>query len=303
MTRSYAPLLLLLAAIWGASYLFIKVGVEEIHPATMMLARTAIAALLLLMFLLARSGPGSTVSDLRAAWRPGLVLGLINGALPFTLIAWGEQHIDSGVAAIANATVPIFVTLLALRFLRSERATGGRLAGILIGLIGVVALIGGQPDTGGWAIAGTLAVVLAAFSYANGQLYGQRHVSAVGGPVLATAAMIGGTIILLPFGLATLPHEVPSWKAIGSVLALSVLGTAFAQLVLFRLLRLHGASRTSLVTYLMPGMAVIYGALLLDEAITVGVIGGLVLILAGVALGSGALRFSRRAALPAAPRP
>jgi drug/metabolite transporter (DMT)-like permease len=303
MSRSYAPLLILLAAVWGASYLFIKVAVDEIEPTTMMLARLAIAAALLFPFLVMRSGASTAVADLKAAWRPGLVLGVINGAVPFTLIAWGEKHIDSGVAAIANATVPIFVTLLAIRLRPSERATGGRLVGILVGLVGVVVLAGGQPDTGWWAIAGTTAIVVASFSYAFGQLYGQASVSEVSGPVLATAAMIGGALVLLPFGLATLPKEVPSWQAIASVLALTVLGTAFAQLIFFRLLKLHGASRTSLVTYLMPGMAVIYGALLLDEHITAGVIGGLVLILGGVALGSGGLRLPRRAAAPATPRP
>jgi drug/metabolite transporter (DMT)-like permease len=303
MTRSYAPLLFLLAAIWGASYLFIKVAVDEIEPTTMMLARLAIAAALLFPFLVMRSGAIAAVADLKAAWRPGLVLGVINGALPFTLIAWGEKHIDSGVAAIANASVPIFVTLLAIRLRPSERATGGRLVGILVGLVGVVVLAGGQPDAGWWAVAGTMAIVVASFSYALGQLYGQASVSEVSGPVLATAAMIGGALVLLPFGLATLPDAVPSWEAIASVLALTVLGTAFAQLIFFRLLKLHGASRTSLVTYLMPGMAVIYGAVLLDEHITAGVIGGLVLILGGVALGSGALRLPRRAAAPATPRP
>jgi drug/metabolite transporter (DMT)-like permease len=269
----------------------------------MMLARLAIAAALLFVFLLAQTGARAAVSDVRAAWRPGLVLGVINGALPFTLIAWGEKHIDSGVAAIANATVPIFVTLLAIRLRPSERATGGRLVGIVVGLVGVVVLAGGQPDAGWWAIAGTAAIVVASFSYALGQLSGQGWVTDVRGPVLATASMMGGTLVLLPFGLATLPDAVPSWEAIASVLALTVAGTAFAQLVFFRLLELHGAARTSLVTYLMPGLAVIYGAILLDEHVTAGVIGGLVLILVGVALGSGALRAPRRAPAPAAPRP
>jgi drug/metabolite transporter (DMT)-like permease len=296
-------MLFLLAAIWGASYLFIKVAVEDIPPATMMFGRLAISAVLLVLFLIARSGARATAVDLRAAWRPGLFLGIFNGAIPFTLIAWGEQHIDSGVAAIANATVPIFVALLAFRFRQSERATGGRLVGILLGLVGVALLVQGLPGGDSWAIVGTVAVVAASFSYAGGQLYGQARVSEVTGPVLATASMISGALVLLPFGLATLPSEVPGWQATASLLALTVLGTAFAQLILFRLLRLHGAARTSLVTYLMPGIAVIYGALLLDEQITAGMIAGLVLILGGVGLGSGALRLPGRAALSASSRP
>jgi drug/metabolite transporter (DMT)-like permease len=303
VTRSYVPLLLGLASIWGASYLFIKVAVDEIAPTTMMAGRLAIAAVLLLAFLVARSGYRTAAAELRRAWRPGLVLGASNAALPFTLIAWGEQHIDSDVAAIANATVPIFVTLLAIRFRPSERAAGARLGGIVVGLVGVAVLAGGQPGTGGWAIAGTLAVVAASLSYAASGLYAQLHVSSVSGPVLAAASMLAGALMLLPFGVATAPHTVPGWKAIGSVLALAVLGTALAQLILYRLLRLHGATRTSLVTYLMPATAIVYGATLLDEPVTAGVIGGFVLVLAGVALGSGALRLPRREAAPAAPAP
>ncbi|MDQ3874794.1 MAG: DMT family transporter, partial [Actinomycetota bacterium] len=250
MTRSYPALLLMLAAIWGASYLFIKVAVEDIEPAAMMLARVVIASALLVPFLVVRSGAGRAAASLRRAWRPGLVLGVVNAAVPFTLIAWGEKHVDSGVAAIANASVPIFVALLAIRVQPSERATRGRLVGIVVGLVGVGVLAGGQPAVGLWPILGTLAVVAASLSFAAGALYGQLRVGDAGGQVLATASMLGGVVALLPVGLATLPGHVPGWKAIVSVLALSVLGTAFAQLILFRMLRLHGASRVTLVTYL-----------------------------------------------------
>jgi drug/metabolite transporter (DMT)-like permease len=301
VTRSYVPLLLTLAAVWGASYFFIKVAVDDIEPTTMMAARLLVASLLLLPFLLAHTGVARGLRELRRTARPGLVLGLVNAAIPFTLIAWGEKHIDSGVAAIANATVPLFVVLLAIRFRPSERAGGLRLVGILVGLVGVVVLAGGQPDVGWWAVAGTLAVVVASLSYAAGGLYGQLRVEETAGPVLATASMLGGALILLPFGLAQLPDEVPDAKALASVAALAVLGTAFAQLVLYRMLRLHGASRVSLVTYLMPPTALLYGALLLGEPLTAGVLGGLALILAGVALGSGVLRLPQREPAPAAP--
>jgi drug/metabolite transporter (DMT)-like permease len=301
--RSYAVLLVALAAIWGASYLFIKVAVAEIEPAAMMDARLVIASALLVPFLAASLGARTAVTELRRAWRPGLVLGVINAALPFTLIAWGEKHVDSGVAAIANATVPIFVALLAIRVNPTERATGARLAGIVVGLLGVVVLAGGQPQVGLWPILGMLAVVVASLSYAFGGLYGQLRVLHVTGPVLATASMVGGAVVLLPFALASLPDETPGWKALGSVLALGVLGLALGQLMLFRLLRLYGASRTSLVTFLMPAMAVFYGSVFLDERVTAGVIAGLLLVLAGIALGSGALRVPRRAVQPASPQP
>jgi drug/metabolite transporter (DMT)-like permease len=285
VTRSYVFLVGSLAALWGASYLFIKVAGDDIEPATMMFFRTLLAVLLLLPFLLLRSGARRGVSELGAAWRPGLVLGVVNAALPFTLIAWGERHVDSGVAAIANATVPLFVVLLAIPFVPSERASGTRLLGLLLGLAGVAVLAGGQPGGGWWAVAGTLAVVVASLCYATAGLYGQLRVSVTAGPVLATASMIGATLVLLPFALLGLPDQVPGWKAIGSVIALGVLGTALAQLVLFRSLRLHGSSRTSLVTYLLPVMALFYGFVLLGEPLTAATLGGLALILPGVALG------------------
>ncbi len=295
MTRSYLPLLLLLSAIWGASYLFIKVGVRDFEPTTMVAIRLLLAAPPLIAFLALRGGVRRTLADLRAAGRDGLVLGVVNAALPFSLIAWGEKHIDSGVAAIANATVPIFVALLAIRFKPSERVTGLRLVGVVIGLAGVGVLTGGDVGGGWWTALGTLAVVLASLLYAAGGLYGQARVSTVTGPVLAAATTLYGGLVLLPFGLLQLPDQMPGWKALGSVAALSLLGTALAQLILFRMLRLHGASRTTLVTYLLPIFALFYGALILDEPITASAIGGLVLILAGVALGSGVLRSWRRA--------
>jgi drug/metabolite transporter (DMT)-like permease len=155
----------------------------------------------------------------------------------------------------------------------------------------VAVLTGGQPSAGGWwAVAGTLAVVVASLSYAAGGVYGQLRVRATAGPVLAAASMTGGALVLLPFALLQLPHELPSREAIGSVLALAVLGTALAQLVVYRMLRLHGSSRFSLVTYLLPPVALFYGAVLLDEPLRPEALAGLVLILAGVAVGSGKMR-------------
>jgi len=218
----------------------------------------------------------------------------MNAAAPFTLIAWGEKHIDSGVAAIANATVPLFVVLLALRFRPSERVGGARLAGVLLGLAGVAVLAGVQPQGGRWVVAGTLAVVLSSLLYAGSGLYGQVRTADTPGPVLAAASMVGGSILLLPFALLQLPNAMPSWEALAAVAALSILGTAMAQLVLFRMLLLHGAARTSLVTYLMPPLALVYGVVLLEEPLTAAALAGLALILPGVALGSGAVRLLRR---------
>jgi drug/metabolite transporter (DMT)-like permease len=301
VTRSYTPLLLALASIWGASYLFIKVGVRDFEPTVLMALRLLIAAVLLIGFLAAREGTREALVHVGGAWREGLVFGVINGALPFTLIAWGETHIDSGIAAIANASVPIFVALLAIRFKRSERSTGLRLVGIVLGLAGVGVLTGAHPEGGWWQVAGTLAVVVASLSYAAGGLYGQHVVGRVSGPVVATASMLYGGLVLLPFALVQLPEHAPGWKSVGSLLGLAVGGTAVAQLILFRMLRLFGAARLSLVTYLLPVTALIYGALILDEPLPASALGGLALILGGVAFGSGMWRPARRAIPEPAP--
>ena len=294
MTRRYGPLMLVLAAIWGASYLFIKVGVRDFEPTVLMTLRLLIAGLLLFAFLAATTGAGNALQGVRMAWREGLVFGAINGALPFTLIAWGETHIDSGVAAIAQASVPIFVALLAIKFNPSQRSSGMKLVGILVGLLGVGVLAGVHPEGGGWAVAGTLAVVLASISYAAGGLYGQHALGRASGPVLATASMLYGGLLLLPFALFQLPDHTPGWKPVASLLGLAVLGTAVAQLLLFRILRLYGAARLSLVTYLIPPFALLYGSLILDEPLRPSMLVGLGLILGGVALGSGVWRPQRR---------
>jgi len=289
VTRGYLPLLTLLSFLWGASYLFIKVAGRELQPAPMMFARIVVAAAALLAFLWWRGELGGLRAPVGA-----YALGLFNSAIPFTLIAWGERHIDSGLAAIANASVPIWVALLAIRWRRDERSTGSRGVGIVLGLAGVGVLSGAAPGGGWWGVAGTLAVVLASLSYGISTLYGQRLIEGVTGPVLSTTALLGAGVVLLPFALLQAPHDVPGAKTIACVLALALLGTAVAQLVWFRLLRLYGSARASLVTYLLPVTALLYGVVLLDEPLTAPELAGLALILAGVALGSGAVPLSRR---------
>ena len=302
MSRSYVIYIGLLAAFWGASYMFIKVADRAFEPTAMIMLRLLMAASLLLVVLAAQRGWGETVADMRRLGWQGFALGVVNGAIPFTLIAWSEKHIDSGVAAIANATMPIFVVLLAIRWQPSETVRGLRLVGFLVGLLGVAVLAGVHPQGGWWGVAGTMAVVVASVSYAVGSLWGQRLIARTSGLVLSTTSLIGGLIVLLPFGLAQLPSEVPGWKETGSVIALAVVGTALAQIILYRVLRSDGAARVSLVTYLLPMTALIYGVLLLGEPLTWQELAGMALILGGVALGSGAVRVPRREPV-AAPTP
>ena len=295
MVNRYVPMLFALAAVWGASYLFIKVAVDEVEPAPMMAIRLLGAAAVLLVYVAWRYGLRDAAAQLRAAWREAAVLGVINAAVPFWLVAWGEKHIDSSIAAIAQATVPIFVLVLGLRFLPHEHVSPARLVGVALGIAGVIVLAGFDPEGGTAAVVGTLAVVLASLSYAAGGVFGQLRVHSVNGPVLATGSMLVGGLVLLPLGLLQAPEAVPGWEAVASIAALTLFGTALAQLILYRMLRLHGSARLSLVTYLMPGFAVVYGAVLLDEPVTAAAIGGLALILAGVGFASGAVRLRGRA--------
>ena len=291
----YWPLLLLLASVWGASYLFIKVAVDGgFEPAPLMCVRAAIGATILLGYLVRTLGRARAVAELRGSWRQWAVLGFVGTAIPFWLVAWGETHVDSGIAAVAQSTVPLFTVLLGLRFLPHEPLTRGRLLGFALGLVGVAVLAGGHPGGGWWSVVGTLAVVLSSVAYACGGVIGQRSMSNTPGPVLATGAMISAAVSLLPLALVQAPASSPDRDAILSLLALAVLGTAFAQLVMYRLIHLAGARKMSLVTYLMPGFALVYGAAFLDEPITVVVLAGLALILAGVALGSGTIGATRR---------
>jgi drug/metabolite transporter (DMT)-like permease len=294
VTRRYLPLLLLLTALWGSSFLFIEVALEEIEPTVLMALRLLAAALVLVPFLALRSGTRSAYGQLRAGWWPLLVLGAINASIPFTLIAWGQKYIDSGIAAIANASVPIFVALLAIRFRPSEKVTGARAVGILAGLLGVAVLAGANPDGGWWAVAGTLAVVSASFLYAVGALYAQTHVEDLDPILLVTGSTIAGAVLLLPLAIAQAPGSLPGWEVWVAVAVLGIGGMAVGQFVYYVTVEQHGSTKASLVTYLLPGMALVLGIVFLDEALTVAAVAGLALVLLGVALGSGMLRPSRR---------
>jgi drug/metabolite transporter (DMT)-like permease len=244
----------------------------------------------------ARRGWPNALADVRGTGRHGIALGIVNGSIPFWLIAWGETHIDSGIAAIGNCTVPIFTLLLAMRFRPSERSSGQRLVGILAGLAGVGLLVGVQPEGGWWGALGTLAIVGSSICYAGSNLWAQTHFGGTSPTVIAAATFVTGALIMLPFGIARAPLDVPGWKALGSVAALAFLGTTVAYLVHFRIVTRYGSARASLVTYLLPAFALLYGTVLLGEPVRAPALGGLALILGGVALGAGIVRLPRRAA-------
>jgi len=293
VTRRYVPLLLLLTGLWGSSFLFIEIALDGVEPTVLIALRLLTAALVLVPFLALRQG-AAAFRQLRAGWQPVVVLGAINAAIPFTLIAWGQKHIDSGIAAIANASVPIFVALLAIRFRPSEKVTGSRAVGIAAGIIGVAILAGANPEGGWWAVAGTLAVVAASFLYAAGALYAQTHVENLEPMLLVTGSTIVGTLLLAPLAVAQAPGSMPGWKVWLAIAVLGIGGMAIGQYVYYVLVKTHGSTKAALVTYVLPGMALVLGIVFLDEPLTIAAVVGLALVLLGVALGSGMLRPSRR---------
>src|SRR5215203_7380814 len=283
--------------------MFIEIALRDLSPAATMTGRLLFAFSALGSVLAVRRGPRQAVRSLRQFGWPGVVLGVITIALPFWLIAWGQTRIDSGIAAIANASMPIFVALLAIRFAQHERVTGWRAFGIALGIVGVGVLVGVDPQ-GGWSgVVGTLAVILAAVCYAAGSLYSQHKLGDSSGLLVSTASAFWGTLVILPFGIAQGPGGIPSWEAIVSVAVLGLLGTALGLMMYLRLLADYGSSRGSLVVYLLPVVALFYGAVFLDEPLRVTALVGLALILAGVAIASGLVRPLRRQQPVPAPTP
>jgi drug/metabolite transporter (DMT)-like permease len=278
------------ALLWGASFMFIKIAVRELAPATLILGRLGIAALTLALIVPLMVGGRTIVEQVRANAGWLTVVGLVNMAIPFWLLSWGETRIDSGLASIIQAAVPIFNAVIAFGFFREVRVTGLRLLGVGVGFVGVALLVGAQPHG---KVIGALAVVGMALCYAVGQLLAARHLSHVSPPVVTLATITISALVALPFGLAQAPHHVPHWKTIGAILALGVPLTAIAFLLFYALIAGAGAASASLVTYVVPPIALAYGAIFLGERFGAAAIGGLALILAGVALGSGRLRLRR----------
>lgn len=283
MSRRDVLLLLLLSAIWGSSFLFIKVGVDVLEPSVVALGRVAIGALLLLTLLPRRGG----ARPLRGHLVPLLVLGAFNNAVPFWLLGFAETSLDSGLTAVIQASAPLCTVIFAARMDKTQRVTGARLLGVCIGFFGVVLLIGLQ--TGGDLLA-AFAVVGVAVCYAFSALYAGRTMREV--PVLQASfgQLAFATLLLAPFGLAQLPEAVPSAGVLLSIVALGALGSGIAYLLYFSIIASAGASRAILVTYLVPAMALVYGALFLDETVTVPALVGLTLILGGTALATGLAR-------------
>jgi drug/metabolite transporter (DMT)-like permease len=280
MSRRDIALLVLLSSIWGASFLFIKLGVEELEPSVVVFGRTLVGVLVLLPLLVGRGG----LAPIRAHLGALFVLALVNNAIPFWLLGFAETRIDSGLTAIIQAAAPILTVLLAARIDPSQRVRGLRLAGLVVGFVGVAMLVGVQE---GGNVVAALAVIGTALCYATSVLFAGRTVRSLP-PLQVSVGQLGiATLLVTPVAAVQLPDEAPGLKPLLAVAALGALGSGLAYLLYFAIIASAGASRAILVTYLVPAFAVVYGVVFLDEAIGGTALAGLCLVLGGTALATG----------------
>lgn len=284
-----------LALLWSATFFFVEIGLKEIGPFWLVTGRVGFGAatLWILVFALGVSRPG----NLRD-WRDLLVMGLLNNAIPFTCIFWGQVYITAGLASILNATTPIFAVIVAHLFLVDERATLLKTIGVLFGIAGVVVLIGPEALDGlTESLWGQLAVIGAAVSYAFAGVFGRR-LSRM--PAMTTAAgmLTMSTLLMIPVSLLAegTPNLSLNWQTWGAVLVLGIAGSGMAYILYFRILERAGATNLLLVTLLIPPGAILLGVAFLDETLTWAAAAGMILIFIGLAFVDGRLFKRRRAA-------
>jgi drug/metabolite transporter (DMT)-like permease len=269
--------LLALGAIWGASYMFIAIGLRDLSPGMVAFLRIALAAAVLI--------PVAAFQGALRGVRPYLgwlaLVGAVQVAAPFMLISAGEEEISSSLAGILVAAAPLFTAVLAIWVDDEERSRGLRLVGVLIGLAGVALLLGVDLGGSGSELLGGLAVVLAALGYAIGGLLVKHRLAGMAPVGMSGMVMGASALILLPVAVATAPDSLPGLGPIAAVTTLGILGTGAAFVIFYWLISTVGPARTLIVTYIAPGFAIVYGGLLLSEEITAATIGGLALILCG----------------------
>ena len=290
MSAAVAAEFILLAALWGASFLFMRLGTLEFGPLPTAGLRVAIASLALLPVMLSRG----LWPQLRQHWKPVMICGLINSAIPFALFSFALLSISTGLSSILNATVPLFGALVAWLWLGDKPGTS-RTVGLVIGFIGVALLASGKasfkPDASGAVTAwGILACLLATISYAVAASFTRRYLSGLNSLMVATGSQIGAALGLALPTLLTGPVQAPSRKAWGALLALGILCTAVAYVLFFRLIEQLGPARAITVTFTIPVFAVFYGVTLLGETVTTWMLFCGVIVLCGTALATGLVK-------------
>ena len=288
MKRVDALVLVLLSALWGGSFLFMRVAAPELGPIWLIELRVGLTSLLLmpLVFRLDLWG------EIHAHWLPMLIIGGLGSALPFVLISYASLSLPAGFNSIVNAMTPLFGTVVAAVWLK-ERFTLADLFGFVLGFVGVVVLVGGKARVTPAFLLAVGAGLLAAVMYATIAPFAKQRLQGV--PPIASAAgsQLGAALLLVPALPFTVPEGLPSGGAIASVLALAGLSTALAYVLYFWLIQRIGSTRTLTVTYLVPVFAIVWGALVLGEALTISMFWGGALVLLGVAIANGLLRRAR----------
>ena len=287
---------ILLAATWGASFMFMRVAAREMGALPAAGLRVCVAALFLLPILLLK-GLGGT---LRRHWKLTFAVGVINSAIPFVCFTYALLSITTGLSAILNATVPLFGALIAWAWLK-DRPNGSRIVGLAVGFVGVAMLAWDKasftPDasgaSSGWAV---LACLLACLCYGTAASVAKRYMGGLPSLVSATGSQMGAALVLLPLTLWYWPSQMPSLQALGAVLVLGVVCTGLAYILYFRLIERAGPARALSVTFGIPAFAVLYGSLLLGEAVTPWMVVCALVIIAGTSLSTGLLTLGRRSA-------
>lgn len=301
MTPHEWAMLLTLATLWGGSFFFNEIAVREVPVFTTVAVRVGLAAVILLTVLWLR---GAALPRGAAVWLAFAGMGLLNNVIPFSLFVWGQREVASGLAAILNASTPLFTVLLAHLLTRDERLTPAKALGVAVGFAGVAVLIG-RPEPGAMdaSLLAQLACLVGAFSYACAGLFGRRFRALGVSPLgAATGQVIASSLILIPLALLIdqpFATPLPSPAALGALLGVGALSTALAYVLYFRILSTAGATNLLLVTFLIPVSAILLGTGILAEALAARHLAGMVLIGLGLAAIDGRpWRALRRRAAP-----
>ncbi len=278
-----------MSVIWGIPYLLILVAVRDLSPAVLVLGRTAIAALLLLPIAAARG----ELRPLKGHWVALLVFAAIEIAIPWVLLGTAEQHISSSLTALLIAAVPLVGAVIARTTGDRERLGRSSLIGLLVGLVGVGAIVGLNLEGAG--VLPISEVALVAVCYAVGPVILQRYLADLPALGVISASLAVTAVAFVPFALVSLPSETPPWSAIWSVLGLAVVCTAVAFVLFFALIAEVGPVRATVITYINPAVAALLGVAILDEHLTLGMAAGFALVLVGSVLAT------RRSVPPEAP--
>jgi drug/metabolite transporter (DMT)-like permease len=287
--RDFAGLIML-SALWGGSFLFIRVAVPSLGPFLLVELRVGLAAAALFLYALA----AGSMPKIRGRWKSFLVLGFLNAAVPFSLISAAEIHLTASLAAILNSTTVMFTAIVAAVWV-GDPLTARKAIGIVLGIVGVSVLVGWDPlPLNGAVLFAVAAMLLASLSYALGATYAKRSFSGIPPLGMAIGQLSGAVVLLLPMAVVSVPERAPSTVVTFSMLGLAFLSTALAYLIYFRLIENVGPTSTLTVTLLVPVFGLLFGVLLLEEPFGPGTLAGLGIILTSVVLITGlALRKKR----------